>query len=204
MKKTIYILTLLILSTNVFSQEILTSLHNNNKAEVRDDIFVEEIESEIIFYGKYDNSFKKNISKYNSENRLISEIGYDKNGKLTNRYLIEYDSTNVKKISLKIERRNIVVYKNYEYDNEGYLIKISEKRNNDEIMMVTEYKNNIEGYPIESLTFHNNSNSYTKEIAEYDFSINKVIILSINDNGGKSTYEEKSKNRRSAGCCGVD
>ena len=88
MRKVIYLITLFIISNTFYGQGILNSLHNNEKADIRDTVFVEEIESEIIFYGKFDNTFKKNISKYNSKNRLISEIGYDKNGKLVNRYFI--------------------------------------------------------------------------------------------------------------------
>ena len=191
MKKTIYILTLLILSTNVFSQEILTSLHNNNKAEVRDDIFVEEIESEIIFYGKFDNTYKKNISKYNSTNRLISEIGYDKNGLLLNCYFIEYDSTNTKKTLIKIQRKNSTYYKNYEYDNKGFLIKISEMNANKDVIVSIEFKNNNEGYPLESLTNNYVSNSLDKETAEYYMDNNLVIISTVNSNGGIREYANK-------------
>lgn len=191
MKKVLYIFTLLFLNSNIFSQGILSYLHNYDKLDVRDNTFVKEIESQIIFYGKYDESYNINISKYNSENRLISKIGYDNNGKLINSIFIDYDASNTKIVSIKIERKNIITYKTYEYDISGFLVNISEKKANDEIMVFTEFINNNDGYPIESLTTHYNSNSYVSEVAEYDFLNNKIIITSINSNDGKSSYESK-------------
>lgn len=186
------VFTLFFFNINVFSQGILTSLHkDNNKVEIKENAIVEEIESEIIFYGKFDESFKKNISKYNSENRLISEVGYDKNGKLINRYFIQYDSTNTKSVTIKIERRNNISYKNFEYDNYGFLVKISEKNANNDIIVTTEFKNNNEGYPMESVTNNYNSNSNFIETADYDLENNIVIITTVNTNGGVRKFADK-------------
>lgn len=191
MRKVIYLITLFIISNTFYGQGILNSLHNNEKADIRDTVFVEEIESEIIFYGKFDNTFKKNISKYNSKNRLISEIGYDKNGKLVNRYFIEYDSTNTKKISLKIERKNGTIHKIFEYDSNGFLIKISEKNTNNDVIVTTEFKNDDKGYPMESITNNYNSNSKFIETADYDFTKNKILISNFNSNGSKLSHTDK-------------
>ena len=71
-----------------YSKGIINSLHNHDIADVRDSVFVEEIVSEVVFYGKFEQTYLKKISVYNKENRLVSEIGYDKNGKIQNRYFI--------------------------------------------------------------------------------------------------------------------
>lgn len=191
MQKVIYLFTLFIVSNTSYGQGILSSLHNYDKADIRDSVFVEEIESETIFYGKFDNTYKKNISKYNSTNRLISEIGYDKNGKLLNRYFIEYDSTNTKKTLINIQRKNSTYYKNYEYDNNGFLIKITEMNANKDVIVSIEFKNNNEGYPLESLTNNYDLNSLNKETAEYDIDNNLVIISTVNSNGVIRKYADK-------------
>lgn len=194
MHKVISLIILLLISNMFYSQGIINSLHNHDIADVRDSVFVEEIESEEVFYGKFEQTYFKKISVYNKENRLVSEIGYDKNGTIQNRYFIEYDSTNTKKTSIKIQRKNSTYYKKYEYDNNGFLIKISEMNANKDVIVSTEFKNNNQGYPLESLTTNFSSNSIYKETAEYSIDENLVIISKVNDEGRVRKYANSINN----------
>lgn len=42
-----------------YSQGIINSLHNHDIADVRDSVFVEEIVSEVVFYGKFEQTYLK-------------------------------------------------------------------------------------------------------------------------------------------------
>ena len=70
-------------------------------------------------------------------------------------------------------------------------MKISEKNANNDIIVTTEFKNNNEGYPMESVTNNYNSNYNFIETADYDLENNIVIITTVNTNGGVRKFADK-------------
>lgn len=59
---------------------------------------------------------------------------------------------------------------------------------NKDVIVSTEFKNNNQGYPLESLTTNFSSNSIYKGTAEYSIDKNLVIISKVNADGGVRKY----------------
>lgn len=123
---------------------------------------------------------KKDIIVVNQHNKIITELRYGENGKLETRLSRTFDSTGTRSLKRRIERWHPVIgysaeTATYEYDDNGYMIKITDRNKNNQIIRETFLKNNDNGHLIELKLTTGNSNSYGTEIAEYDYLNNKVI-----------------------------
>ncbi len=108
--------------------------------------------------------------------------------KLETRLTRSFDSTGTRSLQRKIEHWHPVIgYSSetatYEYDENGFMIKVTDRNKNNQIIRETFLKNNENGHPIELKLNTGNSNSYGTEIAEYDYPNNMVITKVLDDNG---------------------
>src|SRR5690606_19405540 len=180
MKSIIYILFFFIsFINNIYCQSIFSALHIDRELELRKDILVNEITTEITFYNKDNIEKKKEITSLNSKNKIVSELRYDSEGKLKEKLIRIYDSTGTKTISRKIERWHPMFgYSSetafYDYDEKGFLIKVTDKDQNNKVISETTIKNNENGNPVELKLKTSNNIDYGIEIAEYDYLNNTV------------------------------
>ena len=181
-------LLLFFVFNSIYSQSIYSVLQIDSDLELRENIFVSEITTEIIFYNHDNIERRKKITSLNYKNKLISELRYDSEDKLKERLTILYDSTGEKSSLSKFERwHDIIGYSAetsfYEYDENGFLVKDIDKNQNNKVISETSIVNNERGHPIELKIKMDGNVDYGIEIAEYDYSNNSVIMKVIDANG---------------------
>jgi hypothetical protein len=165
----------------IYSQSIFSALRHDEKLELRDNIVVSEITTEIIFYNENNIEKKKEITTLNLKNKVICEHRFDSDSKLTERITILYDSTQTKSMTQKFERWHpLLGYSSeisvYEYDESGFLVKVIDKNKNGKVFRESFIKNNLKGNPIELKLRENNNFDYGMEKAKYDYENNSVEI----------------------------
>lgn len=191
---------------SIYSQSIFSALHIDSDLELRKNILVSEITTEITFFNQNNIERKKEITSLNSKNKIITELRYDSEDNLKERLTRIHDSTATKSISRKIERWHpIVGYSSetafYKYDEKGFLIKVIDKNQNNKIIRETTIINNEKGNPIELKLKTDSNVDFGIEIAEYDYLNNSVITKVFDKNGkiistnnGKIDYSKKEEN----------
>ena len=184
--KLLFFLLLFFVNDTVSSQSILTALNFGTKKEFFSDKLVLETTTNTTFYNSNSIEKKKDITIYNQQNKIISELRYDENGTLKQRLTRTFDSTGRKSIARKFENWHPSIGYFYEtayhgYDSSGFLNSIIEKDQNNTIIRQTNIINNEKGYPIE-LTIYVGNQIYGKEFAEYNYEKNEVIIKYFNKN----------------------
>ncbi len=180
-----------------FSQSIFSALRHDDAIDLRTDSRVKEITKTTVFYNKSGTETKKDIIVVNHLNKITSELRYNKNGKLETRLSRTFDSSGIRSLQRKIERWHPVMgYSSetatYEYDENGFMIKITDRNQNNRVIRETYLKNNEKGHPTELKLSTGNSKSYGIEVAEYDYENNKVITKVLDDYG-KVLSESKLK-----------
>jgi hypothetical protein len=205
MKKIIY-LFLFICFIQSNAQSIFSTLSINKKEDFNENEKVSKITTYLTFYNRNGVEKTKEITVFNKMKRKISELRYDYNDKLIVRITVLYDSTNVKKTFQKFERWIPYIgyryeMKIYEYDKNGFLIKITDKDQFDNLILETNIINNDKGLPIELQVKDVNTDSYGKETGEYDYETNTVTTRVYNNKGellsistGKIDFKVKDKN----------
>jgi hypothetical protein len=177
----------LLFCNTIYSQSVYTALNINNPEKLRPEFLVEEITTEMIFYNKNNIEQKKEISKLNAQHNIISELRYDEQGNLTARLTRVFDSTGTRSLGRKLEKWHRIMGYSYEiskheYDANGYLIRITEKNQHNNIIMITTIKNDEKGNPIEVMTTNGKNEIYGIEKAEYDYTTNTVSTRVYNKN----------------------
>jgi YD repeat-containing protein len=195
--RTTFIILLTLVYFESFSQSIFSALRHDDAIDLRTDSKVKEITKTTIFYNKSGTETKKDIIVVNQQNKITSELRYGENGKLETRLSRTFDSTGIRSLQRKIERWHPVIgytseIATYEYDENGFMIKITDRNQNNQIIRETFLKNNEKGHPIELKLNTGNSNSYGIEVAEYDYSNNMAFTKVLDDNG-KTLSESKHK-----------
>ena len=195
--RTTLILLFILFCFETYSQSIFSALRHDNSIDLRTDSKVKEITKKTVFYNKSGTETKKDIITVNHLNKITSELRYDENGKLETRLTRIFDSTGIRSLKRKIERWHPVIgYSSetatYEYDENGHMIKITDRNQNNQIIRETFLKNNENGHPIELKLNTGNSKSYGTEIAEYDYP-NNLAITKVLDDNGKIISESKHK-----------
>ncbi|MGO4913828.1 hypothetical protein [Leeuwenhoekiella sp. W20_SRS_FM14] len=195
--RTTFIILLTLVCFESFSQSIFSALRHDDAIDLRTDSKVKELTKTTVFYNKSGTETKKDIIVVNKLNKITSELRYDKNGKLETRLSRTFDSTGIRSLQRKIERWHPVIgYSSetatYEYDENGFMIKITDRNQNNQIIRETFLKNNENGHPIELKLYAGNSNSYGTEITEYDYP-NNLAITKVLDDNGKIISESKHK-----------
>ncbi|WP_143954030.1 hypothetical protein [Robertkochia solimangrovi] len=186
--RTAIIILLTFVSLESFSQSIFSALRHDDAIDLRSESKVKEITKTTTFFNKSGTEIKKDIIVVNHQNKITSELRYDESGKLETRLTRSFDSTGTRSLQRKIERWHPVIgYSSetatYEYDKNGFMIKVTDRNQNNQIIRETFLKNNENGHPIELKLNTGNSNSYGTEIAEYDYPNNMVITKVLDDNG---------------------
>lgn len=197
--KTGFLVLCLVVTANLSTaQNLGTALHLNAKEDVREEFPVASITTEMTFYNQSGTiERKKEISTLNLQQRVVFELRYDENGTLTERYTCLYDSTGFKKLGRKLERWHrflgytFDISKN-EYDTNGFLISTTDKNQNNQISMVTEYLNDERGNPIEINVLDGNGNSFGVTKITYDYS-NNLVMSKVYDHNGNLQSENTSK-----------
>ncbi|MFY8181104.1 MAG: hypothetical protein ACOVLG_04950 [Flavobacterium sp.] len=191
---------------SIYSQSIFSALHIDSDLELRKNILVSEITTEITFFNQDNIERKKEITSLNSKNKIITELRYDSEDNLKERLTRIHDSTGTKSISRKIERWHpIIGYTSetafYEYDEKGFLTKVIDKNQNNKVIRETTIINNEKGDPIELKLKTDRDVDFGIEIAEYDYLNNSVITKVLDKNGkiistnnGKIDYSKKEEN----------
>lgn len=170
--------------SSISAQSIYSALHHDDPYDVKQTIQVKEITTSIVFYNTSGTTeAKKEVTRFNDQNKIISEIRYDETGKMTDRLTWTYDQARIKSLSRKYERwMNALGYTYetayYEYDNQGYLIQVIDKNPSGKMIRTSTIINDENGYPIELTLVTDSSNDFGKETAEYDFENNSVVITS--------------------------
>jgi len=195
--RTTIIILLTFVSLESFSQSIFSALRHDDAIDLRTDSKVKELTKTTTFFNKSGTETKKDIIVVNHKNKITSELRYGENGKLETRLSRSFDSTGTRSLQRKIERWHPVIgysseIATYEYDENGFMIKITDRNKNNQIIRETFLKNNENGHPIELKLNTGNSNSYGTEIAEYDYPNNQAITKVLDDNG-KVISESKHK-----------
>lgn len=171
----------------VSAQNIYSALHHNDPYDVKKGILVKEITTNIIFYNTSGNTeVIKEVTHFNDQNKVTLELRYDQNGKMTDRLAWMYDATGTKNLARKYERWvNALGYicetAYYEYDGNGFLVKVTDKNQAGKMIGTTTIVNDENGYPVELIT--DSSADFGKETAKYDLESNSVVITSLGPNG---------------------
>jgi len=195
--KIIITVLLILICFESHSQNIYSALQHDRPIDLRENSNVSQINSTNKFYNSTGIEIHKEVSIINEKRRLVSELRYDETGKLIAKLSFKYDSTQTKSISSKFERWNKFTgytseTSTYDYDEKGFLIKVSDRNKNNVLIRETFLTNNENGHPIELKLKEIDFNFSGKEIAEYDY-INNSADTKVVDENGKVISTNKSK-----------
>lgn len=179
---------MLLFCNHLSSQNIYSALTHNKAVDVRANSKISEITTYTKSFNNSGTIEQKTVSTINNKNKLISESRYNDEDKLTARLTFYYDETGLKSTSRKFENWHPMLgytseFAYYEYDKDGYLIKITDRNQDSIIIRETFLRNNDKGYPIELKLKYNNSNSLGHEVAEYDYENNEVNTKLLDETG---------------------
>lgn len=184
MKKLIFIIALF-LNINIYSQSTLTSLNFGKDNNFHSTKLVSETTTNTTFYNSSGTiEYTKNITSYNAQNNVLTELRYDKSSSLKQRLTRAYDSTGIRCTGRKLENwhpymGHTIEIATYNYDPKGCLINVTDKDQNGKIFRTTEFSNNEKGDPIELVNYIGNE-IVGKEMNEYNYEKNEVIIKYFN------------------------
>ncbi|GAB7258318.1 hypothetical protein [Polaribacter sp. OB-PA-B3] len=155
----------------ITGQNIYSALHHDDRLDLRKIKSVKKIVKHRTFFNKNDTEIETSTIILNDSSRVIKEDRFNEKYNRKTRFTITYDSTQTHSLTRRVELtqpyvRNVTTTY-YEYDENRFLTKIINKRNN-KIYRVTNIINNEKGHPIE-LKLIENSIPYGKETAEYDY-----------------------------------
>lgn len=180
------LLTLICLES--FSQSIFSILRLDDAIEIKSDLKVTEMTISTTFFDKRQAKIKKDSVVLNDKNKIVSELQFQENEVLETRFSRTLDASGTKILTTKNERWHAVLgYTSetaiYEYDQNGYIIKITIQDQNNQIIRTTIVKNNVNGHPIELKPNIGNPNPYITETAEYDYPNNMATTKFLDDKG---------------------
>lgn len=187
MKQLIFLLVVLF-NINIHSQSTLTSLNFGKNNDFHSTKSVLQTITSTTFYNSNNSIEKtKEITSYNTQNNVVTEFRYDGDDNLKQRLIRSYDSTGIRCTGRKFENwhrylGHTIEIAYYNYDSKGYLINVTDKDQNGNIFRHTNYVNDEKGNPIEIVGFKYND-IIGKEINEYDYDKNEVIINYFNNKG---------------------
>lgn len=167
-------------SFECLSQSIYSALQHDRGVDLRAEPIVEKLIIKTTFINKETSYSKKDIIQVNSKHKIISESRFDRNGKLESRLTKTYDATQQQSLTREFERwHHIMGYQyevaHYSYDDNGFLINVEDKNQNNITFRTTSITNNENGDPIELTVRNSNAGQFGKEIATYDYENNKAL-----------------------------
>jgi hypothetical protein len=194
-----FFILLLFLNYNIYSQSTLTSLNFGKNNNFHSTKLVSETTTNTTFYNSSGTiEYTKEVTSYDTQNNVISELRYDGEDNLKQRLTRIYDSTGTRCLARKLENwhrylGHSIETASYTYDTKGYLIKSSDKDRNGKIFRHTDFVNDDRGNPLEIINF-NGEEIIGKEKNEYDYDKNEVIIKYFNKNNELFSSQTSSIN----------
>jgi hypothetical protein len=174
------------LSSSANSQNIYSALHLNENREYKTAIPKKIIETNI-FYNASGKQIDKNIQTFDEAGMLVTEEQFDESGKLKARLTYTNDTINKVKLTRTFERWTQFGYSKetafYTYDRNRYLIGITDKDANGNVIRQSNLIVNEKGHPLELALFDGSGNSFGKELAVYLYDRNKVITSVVSNDG---------------------
>ncbi|MNK43416.1 hypothetical protein D3C87_621220 [compost metagenome] len=192
MIRIVFFLLLLIACTAVKSQNIYSALrlNVNNEYKTKKPLKIIETNS---FYSSLGRSINKNVKIFDAFGMLISEERFDEDNKLIARLVYTSDTVRRLKLSRTFERwtkfganKETAFYK---YDTKGCLIETVDKDVGDHIIRTSKIICNDKGFPIELSLSDGNNKTFGKEIAEYLYDKNQVVVSVIANDGRTLTTD---------------
>lgn len=185
--KQLFFLTILFLSFKIYSQSTQTALNFSKKNYFHSTKLVSETITNTTFYNSNSIEYTKEITSFNSQNKVTTELRYDENDILKQRLTRMYDSTQTICIARKFENWHPLLghtteIASYSYDSNGSLINVKDKDQNGKIFRQTIIINDEKGNPIELTNFVGNE-IIGKEITSYNYEKNEAIIQYFNKTG---------------------
>lgn len=98
----LFLVIILIINYNIYSQSILTALNFGKKKEFNSEKLVLETTTQIIFYNTNSIEKTKDVTIYNENNKVTLELRYDESGNLKQRLTRIYDSTGTRSLARKL------------------------------------------------------------------------------------------------------
>ena len=186
MQKLTILFFLILLSGIVKSQNIYSALHLNEEREYKSRKPKKIVETNI-FFNPSGKQIDKQIKTLDDAGMLVTEERYDNNGSLTARLTYTNDTINRIKLSRVFERWTHLGYSKttafYHYDKNFFLIGVTDKNANGDVIQQTNLICNDNGHPIELSLYDGNGNSYDKETAKYLYDKNKAITSVVANDG---------------------
>jgi hypothetical protein len=186
MHKLITLFLLTLLSGLVRSQNIYSALQLNSEREYKTQK-PKKIEETNTFFNSSGKQVDKNIKTFDNAGMLLTEERYDENNTLKARLTYTNDTVHRIKLARVFERRTQFGYSKetafYTYDTNFFLIGITDKDANGDIIRQANLVYNEKGHPIELSLFDGNGNSFGKEAATYLYDKNKVVTSVVSNEG---------------------
>ncbi len=195
------ILLLVFTYFNTYSQSILSNLNSGKSNKFHSNKLVFETVTNITFYSSNGIKKEKDITRFNNKNQVSVEFRYDDNDNLKQRLTWLYDNSETRCVSMTFENWHHLLGHTiettlYEYDTNGFLIKIIAKHQSGIITRQTNLINNEKGDPVELIGYVNNE-IFGRETAEYNYEKNELNIKYFNQKdeliNTQSTVIESSK-----------
>ena len=181
------ILISILVSHNLFAQNIYSALHLNRQVEARGNKAIKEISETNTFYNATSTEIKRNKKTINAYFLVAAEERFDGNGKLEAKLTRQFDPTGTKITSTKFERwlrgTYTVEISSYSYNEKGHLTEIIKQDADGKTLFYAKILNNDNGHPIQLESFDGNGNSYGIEVAEYDYAKNEALTKVLDRNG---------------------
>ncbi|MCB0843707.1 MAG: hypothetical protein KDD63_00680 [Bacteroidetes bacterium] len=173
--------------SNIFSQNIYSALHHNREEDFGE-TFPREVIEKNTFYNPSGIEINKNKKKLNDQKKLLIEERFNEEGKLEARLIFTYDSTGRHSLNRKFERWTSFGYVSetafYEYDQNGFLTKVTDKADNGNIIQQTVLINNEKGNPVRLELYDGIGNLLGVETATYNYETNQAYTAVLNQDGG--------------------
>ena len=161
MKKLINFIILTIITTNsLIGQNIYSALHHDEKLKLNGNKNVKKIVTHTTFFNQNGKEIENSIMIFNDSSRIIQEDRFNEKYNRKTRFTITYDSTQIHSIKRKVNmvqpyvRNSTTTF--YEYDENMFLIKITDKSYN-KTFRITNIINNSKGHPIELEVIENST-----------------------------------------------
>ncbi|MCR4034052.1 MULTISPECIES: hypothetical protein [Flavobacterium] len=182
----IQFLIIILFNITSHSQSTLSSLNKKNNDFHSEKIVLETITNTTFYNSSGTIEYTKEITSYNTQNNVLTELRYDGNNNLKQRLTRTYDSTGNVCTARKFENwhpylGHTIEVASYKFDSKGFLIHTNDKNQKGQIFRYTDFINNDKGDPIELVNYNGNQ-MIGKEKNEYDYDKNEVIIKYFNQN----------------------
>jgi hypothetical protein len=185
-------LTILVLLTLICgvanSQNIYSALQLNQEREYKTRRPKRIVETNT-FFNESGKQVDKNIKTFDAAGMLLIEERFDENGKLNARLTYNNDTLKRLKLSRTFERWNQFGLSKeaafYSYDTNNFLVGITDKDSNGNILSQSSLICNDKGHPIQLSLSDRNGNLFGIEKAIYLYDRNKCITSVISKDGSK-------------------